>query len=148
MRAVVQRVSQASVSVEGKTVSEIGRGFMVLIGVEQGDGEDDARYLAEKLLHLRVFEDEDDKMNLSIMDVGGEMLLVSQFTLLGDCRKGRRPSFVKAERPEEADRLYEAVCEILSQSLPVKKGVFQTHMMVSLVNDGPVTLLIDSKKGF
>lgn len=148
MRAVVQRVSEASVSVEGTTVSKIGRGFMVLIGVEQGDVEDDARYIAEKLLHLRVFEDEDDKMNLSIMDVGGEMLLVSQFTLLGDCRKGRRPSFVKAERPEEADKLYESVCEILSSSLPVKKGVFQTHMMVALVNDGPVTLLIDSKKRF
>ncbi len=148
MRAVVQRVSEASVTVGGEKVSEISKGFMVLLGVESGDTEKDAQYIADKLANLRVFEDENDKLNLSIQDIEGEILMVSQFTLLGDCRKGRRPSFVKAERPEEADRLYEFVCDILTESVPVKKGIFQTHMDVSLINDGPVTLLIDSNKVF
>lgn len=146
MRAVIQRVSEAQVSVDGELISRIGKGFMVLLGVEVGDSEQDALYMAEKILNLRVFEDEQEKMNLSIQDVGGELLVVSQFTLMGDCSKGRRPSFVKAERPEEANRLYEKVCALMSETLPVKKGVFQAHMMVSLVNDGPVTLLVESPK--
>ncbi len=145
MRAVVQRVTKASVSVDGNLVSEIDGGFAVLLGVEQGDTEKDAKFIADKLVNLRVFEDEDDKMNLSIMDKGGEMLIVSQFTLLGDCRKGRRPSFVKAERPERANELYELVCDMVSESLPVKRGIFQTHMLVNIVNDGPVTLLLESR---
>ncbi len=148
MRAVVQRVTEASVTVDEKKVSEIKNGFMVLLGVESGDSEKDAQYIADKLVNLRVFEDDDDKLNLSIQDVGGEILMVSQFTLLGDCRKGRRPSFVKAEKPAEADRLYDLVCDMVSESVPVKKGIFQTHMYVGLVNDGPVTLLIDSNKTF
>ncbi len=145
MRAVVQRVTKASVTVEDTVVSEIDGGFAVLLGVEQGDTEKDAKFIADKLVNLRVFEDENDKMNLSILDKSGEMLIVSQFTLLGDCRKGRRPSFVKAERPERANELYELVCDIVSESLPVKKGIFQTHMIVNIVNDGPVTLLLESR---
>lgn len=148
MRAVVQRVTKASVSVDGNLVSEIDGGFAVLLGVEQGDTEKDAKFIADKLVNLRVFEDEDDKMNLSIMDKGGEMLIVSQFTLLGDCRKGRRPSFVNAERPERANELYEFVCDRVSEFVPVKKGIFQTHMVVNICNDGPTTIILDSKKMF
>lgn len=149
MRAVVQRVLKAQVTVEQEVVGAINSGFMVLLGVEQGDTEKDAVYIATKLVGLRVFEDAEDKMNLSLQEVGGEILLVSQFTLLGDCRKGRRPAFVQAARPEEAASLYEKVAsEIEGQGVKVATGRFQTHMEVSLVNDGPVTLLLDSKKVF
>ena len=149
MRCVVQRVSRASVTVEGKTTGEVEKGYMVLVGVEQGDGEADMRYCAEKVAGLRVFEDGEGKMNLSVKDVGGAVLAVSQFTLLGDARHGRRPSFSYAARPEEANALYEDFCQALrAAGIRVETGVFQTHMEVSLVNDGPVTILLDSRKGF
>ena len=149
MRCVVQRVSRASVAVEGKTTGEVEKGYMVLVGVEQGDGEADMRYCAEKVAGLRVFEDGEGKMNLSVKDVGGAVLAVSQFTLLGDARHGRRPSFSNAARPEEANALYEDFCQALrAAGIRVETGVFQTHMEVSLVNDGPVTILLDSRKGF
>ena len=149
MRCVVQRVSRASVTVEGKTTGEVEKGSMVLVGVEQGDGEADMRYCAEKVAGLRVFEDGEGKMNLSVKDVGGAVLAVSQFTLLGDARHGRRPSFSNAARPEEANALYEDFCQALrAAGIRVETGVFQTHMEVSLVNDGPVTILLDSRKGF
>ena len=149
MRCVVQRVSRASVTVEGKTPGEVEKGYMVLVGVEQGDGEADMRYCAEKVAGLRVFEDGEGKMNLSVKDVGGAVLAVSQFTLLGDARHGRRPSFSNAARPEEANALYEDFCQALrAAGIRVETGVFQTHMEVSLVNDGPVTILLDSRKGF
>lgn len=149
MRAVVQRVSRASVMVAGEIVGRIGRGFLVLLGVEDGDGQDEAVYMAQKVAGLRVFEDADGKMNLGLAEVGGAMLVVSQFTLLGDCRKGRRPSFIQAARPELADELYRAFCaEVRGQGIEVETGRFQTHMDVELVNDGPVTLLIDSRKQF
>lgn len=149
MRAVVQRVSQASVTVDGEVTGRIDTGLMVLLGVEDGDADRDARYLAEKIAGLRVFEDADGKMNLSLADVGGGMLVVSQFTLLGDCRKGRRPSFVAAAQPAEAERLYEYFVSIV-QGLGIKAecGRFRTHMNVALVNDGPVTLMLDSGKLF
>lgn len=149
MRAVVQKVTKASVTVDKELVGSIDCGFMVLLGVEEGDAETDAEYIAHKLTGLRIFEDENDKMNLSLKDVGGSILLVSQFTLLGDCRKGRRPAFVAAARPEAANALYEKVAEFIRQDgIAVATGRFQTHMEVSLVNDGPVTLLLDSKKVF
>jgi D-tyrosyl-tRNA(Tyr) deacylase len=149
MRAVVQRVSRASVTVAGEVTGQIGRGFLVLLGVEEGDGQADAVYMAQKIAGLRVFEDADGKMNLGLTDVGGAMLVVSQFTLLGDCRKGRRPSFIQAARPELADELYRAFCaEVRGQGIDVQTGRFQQHMDVELVNDGPVTLLIDSRKQF
>ena len=149
MRCVVQRVSRASVTVEGKTTGEVEKGYMVLVGVEQGDGEADMRYCAEKVAGLRVFEDGEGKMNLSVKDVGGAVLAVSQFTLLGDALHGRRPSFSNAARPEEANALYEDFCQALrAAGIRVETGVFQTHMEVSLVNDGPVTILLDSRKGF
>ena len=149
MRCVVQRVSRASVTVEGKTTGKVEKGYMVLVGVEQGDGEADMRYCAEKVAGLRVFEDGEGKMNLSVKDVGGAVLAVSQFTLLGDARHGRRPSFSNAARPEEANALYEDFCQALrAAGIRVETGVFQTHMEVSLVNDGPVTILLDSRKGF
>jgi len=149
MRAVVQRVSRASVTVAGEVVGQIGRGVLVLLGVEEGDGQDEAVYLAQKISGLRIFEDADGKMNLGLAEVGGAMLVVSQFTLLGDCRKGRRPSFIRAARPELADELYRAFCaEVRGQGTEVQTGRFQTHMDVELVNDGPVTLLIDSHKHF
>ncbi len=146
MKTVLQRVSQAAVSVEGKLISEIGKGLVVLVGVEQGDSEKDATYLAEKILHLRIFEDEAGKMNLSLLDVHGSLLVVSQFTLLGDCRKGRRPSFTKAAEPELARYLYEFFIEELKRGgLPVATGIFQAHMTVQIFNDGPVTLILDSR---
>ncbi|GDY09196.1 MAG: D-tyrosyl-tRNA(Tyr) deacylase [Planctomycetota bacterium] len=149
MRAVVQRVSRASVTVTGEVVGQIGRGFLVLLGVEDGDRQDEAVYMAQKIAGLRVFEDAEGKMNLGLAEVGGAMLVVSQFTLLGDCRKGRRPSFIQAARPELADELYRAFCaEVRGQGIEVQTGRFQTHMDVELVNDGPVTLLIDSHKLF
>ncbi len=149
MRIVVQRVKNASVSVAGETVSRIGRGLLVLIGVQAGDGEQDARLAAEKIAGLRVFEDEAGKMNLSVRDVGGEVLAVSQFTLLGDVRRGKRPSFTEAARPEDADPLYEAVVRLLRESgVPCLTGVFRAHMAVELVNDGPVTILYDTRRLF
>lgn len=149
MRCVVQRVSRASVTVEEKITGQVEKGYMVLVGVETGDTEQDMRYCAEKVAGLRVFEDENGKMNLSVKDVGGAVLAVSQFTLLGDARHGRRPSFSNAARPEEANALYEAFCEALrAENIRVETGVFQTDMQVELVNDGPVTILLDSRKGF
>ena len=149
VRAVVQRVSSASVTVAGQVVGEINRGFLVLLGVGVEDSEADAVMLAEKIAGLRVFEDGNGRMNLSLNEVGGRMLVVSQFTLFGDCRKGRRPSFVEAARPETAETLYECfVAEVQGQGVAVETGRFQTHMDVQLVNDGPVTLLLDSRKAF
>ena len=149
MRCVVQRVTHASVTVEGELVGKIGEGFMVLVGVQEGDTEADAAYCASKISGLRVFEDAEDKMNLSLADVGGEVLLVSQFTLLADARHGRRPSFVHAARPEEAEPLFLRLKSLLEEDkLTVETGRFRTHMQVELVNDGPVTILLDSRKGF
>ncbi len=149
MRAVVQRVNFSSVCVEGKIVGAIKMGYNVLLGVEEGDTAKDVAYMAEKIVNLRIFEDADDKMNLSLIDVGGEMLCISQFTLLGDCRKGRRPSFITAERPESANALYESFVECVRQmGVSVQTGEFQTHMIVDIQNDGPVTVLVDSKKNF
>ena len=149
MRAVIQRVERASVSVEGEIRGQIGAGFLVLIGVEEGDGDADFRYIAEKVPNLRVIEDEQGKMNRSLMDVGGELLAVSQFTLLGDARGGRRPSFITAARPETADPMYERlVADWRARGIRVETGVFGAHMKVSLVNDGPVTILLDSRRRF
>ena len=149
MRCVIQRVTQASVDVVGETVGRIEKGFMVLLGAENGDGEADAKYCADKIAGLRVFEDAAGKLNLSLADVGGEVLLVSQFTLLADARHGRRPDFIQAARPEVAEPLCERVKEMLMQKgLHVETGRFRTDMQVSLVNDGPVTILLDSKKLF
>ena len=149
MRAVVQRVSEARVEVDGQVVGAIDRGFLVLLGVAQGDTAADAAYLAEKTAGLRVFEDAAGKMNLALNDVGGAVLAVSQFTLLGDCRKGRRPGFTDAAAPELADRLYnDYVAALRATGLSVATGVFRAEMRVFLVNDGPVTLLLDSRKTF
>lgn len=149
MRAVVQRVVQSSVVVDGMTTGAIKKGFMVLLGVEDEDTQTDAVYMADKIAGLRVFEDEDDKMNRSIKDVGGEILAVSQFTLFGDCRKGKRPSFIKAARPEQARELYRLFIDgCKSHGIHVEEGIFQADMLVHIDNDGPVTLLIDSKKTF
>ncbi len=149
MRAVVQRVARAEVRVGGKPVGSIGRGLLVLLGVAQEDAEPDARALADKVAALRVFEDPAGKMNLALADVGGGALVVSQFTLLGDARKGNRPSFTAAAPPERANALYEAFCAALrAKGLPVETGVFRAEMQVELVNDGPVTLLLDTTKLF
>lgn len=148
MRAVVQRVSEASVSIEGNVKGSIGRGFMVLLGVEDIDEQADLDYICEKITGLRVFEDSEGKMNLSITDIGGEILLISQFTLFGDARKGRRPSFIKAARPEKAIPMYEAAIAKLRETVPVQCGEFGADMQVSLINDGPVTILLDSRRTF
>lgn len=149
MRAVIQRVERASVSVEGEIKGQIGAGFLVLIGVEEGDGDADFKYIADKVPNLRVFEDEQGKMNRSLLDVGGEVLAVSQFTLLGDARGGRRPSFIAAARPETADPMYERlVADWRARGIRVETGVFGAHMKVALVNDGPVTILLDSRRRF
>jgi D-tyrosyl-tRNA(Tyr) deacylase len=149
MRAVVQRVRSARVEVEGQTTGAIGRGLVVLLGVASGDGDEEVSYLANKVLHLRVFPDERLPMNRSLMDVGGEILLVSQFTLYGDCRKGRRPSFDRAEAPAGAELLYRRFADFLTRAGHTpQEGVFGASMVVSLENDGPVTLLIDSEKEF
>jgi len=149
MRAVVQRVSQSKVTVEGAVTGEIKKGLMVLLGVAEGDTEKDAEYMANKISGLRIFMDDEDKMNLSVKDIGGDILAVSQFTLLGDVRKGKRPSFSSAARPDTANELYQKFIEYLrNDGLHVEEGVFQTHMMVDLTNDGPVTILLDSKKTF
>ena len=149
MRAVVQRVTRADVTVDGETVGQIGPGFLVLLGVAADDERDDVIATATKIVGLRVFEDDAGKMNRSLADVGGAMLVVSQFTLLGDCRTGRRPSFVAAAPPERANTLYqEFIAEVRGQGITVETGKFQADMKVSLTNDGPVTLLIGSKKLF
>lgn len=149
MRAVIQKVTHAGVVVEGETVGSIQDGYMVLLGAENGDTEADARYCAEKIAGLRVFEDENDKMNLSLADVGGSVLLVSQFTLLADARHGRRPDFIQAARPEVAEPLCDLVKAIIEENgIHVETGRFRTHMQVTLLNDGPVTILLDSRKKF
>ena len=145
MRAVLTRVTSASVTIDGEVVGKIGKGFLILLGVGPEDTEKECRYLAEKALGLRVFEDENGKMNLSVKDVGGEVLLVSQFTLYGDASHGNRPSFTLAERPEKAEPLYEyAVKELSSYGVTVKKGVFGADMKIEQFNDGPVTILLES----
>jgi D-tyrosyl-tRNA(Tyr) deacylase len=149
MRAVVQRVSEASVTVDGSVIGQIGRGFLVLLGISHGDTQKDVGWMAGKIAGLRVFEDPEGRMNLGLADVGGAVLLVSQFTLYGDCRKGRRPSFIEAARPEVAVPLYQAVAaELRGAGLQVETGKFQAHMDVRLLNDGPVTLLLDSTQLF
>ena len=149
MRAVVQRVSRAAVTVAGEITGAIQNGFLVLLGVAEDDRSEDVVYLAKKIAGLRVFEDDQGKMNLSLAETGGAVLVVSQFTLLGDCRKGRRPSFVQAAAPEKAQALYlDFVAAMQAEGIEVQTGRFQEHMDVDLVNDGPVTLLIDSRKLF
>jgi D-tyrosyl-tRNA(Tyr) deacylase len=149
MRAVVQRVDSAKVSVEAQEISSIGRGILLLLGIEKGDGREDADYLLDKVVNLRIFEDSEGKMNLSLLDISGSMLVVSQFTLLADCRKGRRPDFGNAERPEQSRENYEYFLrKVKSRIRIVKAGKFQEMMKVELVNDGPVTILLDSKKVF
>ena len=146
MRAVIQRVKSSSVTVSGELIGKIGKGLLVLLGVSSSDKNDDAKYLADKIANLRIFEDEDHKLNRSLIDMEGEMLVVSQFTLLGDCKKGRRPSFVKAAPPELANELYEQfVKHVRQKGITVKTGRFQTMMEVSLINDGPVTLIVENK---
>ena len=149
MRAVVQRVKSASVTVEGELVSEIGAGVLVFLGVAHDDTATQLEYIANKIANLRIFEDEEGKMNLSLLETGGAALVVSQFTLYGDCRKGRRPSFINAARPEVANALYEEFITLLKQqNIPTQGGTFQAMMDVQLVNDGPVTILLDSNKEF
>ena len=146
MKAVIQRVSKASVHVEGKTVGQIESGLLVLLGVAKGDGETDGRYLVEKIRTLRIFSDAQGKMNRSLADIGGSVLLVSQFTLLGSTANGRRPSFDEAAPPDEAKRLYEGVAtDLRAQGIPVQTGIFAAHMQVELLNDGPVTFVLDSR---
>jgi len=145
MRLVLQRVRGAQVKVDDEMVGKIGQGLVVLLGVKRGDGEGDARYLAGKVANLRIFEDESGKFNLSTLDVGGEVLVVSQFTLYGDCRKGRRPSFTQASPPEEAQQLYERFVSFLKgEGLKVETGVFGAKMLVEIENQGPVTLILES----
>ena len=147
MRACIQRVTQAAVTVNGELVSRIGKGFLVLLGVGAEDTKEEAIKLAEKIIGLRVFEDQAGKMNLSLQEVSGEILVVSQFTLFADCRKGRRPSFTGAAPPELAEQLYEFFVNYIAQKgIPVRTGRFREHMLVELVNDGPVTIWLDSKE--
>jgi len=149
MRAVVQRVSRGEVRVDGAAVGAVGRGFVVLLGVARGDGEADARALADKVAALRVFEDGEGKMNLALAEVGGGVLVISQFTLLGDARKGSRPGFIDAAPPEEGEALYRRFCALLREKgLPVATGTFRATMAVELVNEGPVTILLDSRRLF
>ncbi len=149
MRAIVQRVTSGKVSVDGETIGEIGKGLVVLLGVGEGDTEADVKYLKDKTCGLRIFSDADDKMNLSLLDIGGEMLVVSQFTLYGDCRKGKRPSFSRAGDPLIAKKLYEDfVAAVREAGIKAATGQFQADMLVEILNDGPVTLMLDSGKGF
>ncbi|NLX70170.1 MAG: D-tyrosyl-tRNA(Tyr) deacylase [Clostridiales bacterium] len=149
MRAVVQRVKHAHVIVQNEKVGQIEKGLLVFLGVEKGDNESDLNYIVDKVAGLRIFEDEGGKMNLSVQDVGGSILAVSQFTLYGDCRKGRRPSFIQAAEPDVAKRYYDLFIQRIDEKgIPVAQGVFQAMMEVSLINDGPVTILLDSKKLF
>ena len=146
MKLVVQRVKKAEVKVDGNIIGKIDKGFLVLIGIKVGDTKEQADYLVKKLCNLRVFSDENDKMNLSIKDVKGKLLIVSQFTLYGDCSQGNRPSFIEAARPEEANPLYEYFCNQCElNNIEVQKGIFGADMKVGLVNDGPVTIIIDTK---
>jgi len=145
MRAVVQRVKQSTVKTDGKIVGQIGSGLLVLLGVAKGDTARDADYLANKIINLRIFEDEDRKMNRSLLETGGELLAVSQFTLLADCRKGRRPSFIEAAEPEKATELYERFVDIVrTKGVNVQTGRFRAMMDVELINDGPVTIIVES----
>jgi D-aminoacyl-tRNA deacylase len=147
MKAVIQRVDSAAVSIDGNEISRIGGGLLVLVGVEKGDVEKDADFLLDKIIHLRIFEDGEGKMNLSLLDISGELLVVSQFTLLADCRRGRRPSFTDAAEPERATKLYEYVLSKAREKVAnVAQGRFQAMMKVELVNDGPVTILLDSRR--
>ncbi|MBA4543192.1 MULTISPECIES: D-aminoacyl-tRNA deacylase [Thermoactinomyces] len=147
MRIVLQRVKEASVTVNNECTGAVGHGLLLLVGFTQGDTEEDLRYLADKVVNLRIFEDETGKMNHSLLDVGGSILSVSQFTLYGDCRKGRRPNFMDAAKPDLAEPLYRRFNEILREyGVKVETGIFGAMMEVSLVNDGPVTLLLESKK--
>lgn len=149
MRAVVQRVHSASVSVDGKIVGRIDRGLLVYLGVGKNDTEKDVEWMCEKVTNLRIFEDENGKMNLSLLQINGEILVISQFTLYGDCRRGRRPSFDEAAPPEDGQRLYEMFIEKVSQQIKkVEKGIFGAHMEVESINDGPVTILLDSERRF
>lgn len=147
MKAVVQRVLSANLKVDGKLISEIGKGLVVFLGVGQGDDESDLQKISTKISKLRIFEDDNGKMNLSINDVGGEILLVSQFTLYGDCRHGNRPSFITAEKPERANELYKQAKVMLEESnITVKMGIFGADMKIDVLNDGPVTIILDSKE--
>ncbi len=147
MRAVVQRVSSGSVTVDEKIVGSIGKGFVVLLGVSEKDTEEDMLYMTDKIINLRIFEDEDGKMNLSLLDIKGELLVVSQFTLYGDCRKGRRPNFMSAARPEKAEELYNAFVKKCGEmGVKTETGTFQADMKVRIENDGPVTVIVDSEK--
>ncbi len=149
MRAVVQRVLDANLCVEGKEISRIGQGYVVLVAVMEGDTEKDIDYMAKKLCNLRIFEDADGKMNKNITDVGGAMLIVSQFTLAGDARKGNRPSFITSAAPDLARTYYDTLCErVQAAGIPVQKGIFAADMKVNLTNDGPVTILLDSAREF
>ncbi len=144
MRAVIQRTERASVSIDGKTVGEIGKGFLVLLGVGAEDTEADCERIAKKLVGLRIFEDENGKTNLSLKDVDGSLLIISQFTLYADCRKGNRPNFLMAKEPKEAERLYEYFCKLCAEEIPVvKKGIFGVDMRVELVNSGPFTVILE-----
>jgi len=146
MRAVIQRVKSCSVTVGNETVGNIDKGLLVLLGIAKTDKTDDVKYLADKIVNLRIFEDENRKMNRSLMDTGGEMLVVSQFTVLGDCKKGRRPSFVNAAAPDHATGLYRIfVEEVRQKGVPVETGRFRARMEVNLINDGPVTLILESR---
>ena len=145
MKALIQRVSEASVKVEGKVLGEINRGLVVLLGIQNDDTQETARYLADKIVNLRIFDDADGKMNLSALDVGAEILAISQFTLYADCRRGRRPSFIEAAKPDTSMPLYNSFLEFLRLSeLKVKEGEFGAHMLVKIHNDGPVTIMLDS----
>ena len=143
MKLVVQRVTRASVTVENEVVGKIEKGLMVLLGIGENDTEEIADFLVNKLVNLRIFEDENEKMNLSVQDVGGKVLIVSQFTLYGDASHGNRPSFTTAAKPEFADKMYEYFCEKCAEKVPVEKGKFRTHMKVELINDGPVTIILE-----
>lgn len=144
MKGLIQRVKKASVTIDGELYSKIGHGILVLLGVEKGDSEENAEKLADKISKLRIFEDENEKMNLSVQDIKGEILVVSQFTLAGDCKKGTRPSFDKAELPQRANELYEYFTELIRQkNIPTKTGVFGAMMEVELINDGPVTFMVE-----
>lgn len=147
MRAVVQRVKISHVEVDGKITGQIGKGLMILLGISEDDKTEDIDYMVDKITNLRIFEDDENKMNLSLLDVKGELLVVSQFTLYGDCRKGRRPSFIKAARPEKAQQLYDLFIKKAEDlNVKVQSGVFQADMSVYIENDGPVTLIVDSEK--